>query len=180
MDRNWDLSCSWLIFICPWSSVAIIDFATVVSLFIRHFWQCRKCDGINRSRLFDISIRMTIPNDQYQEYNWCSSSLNRRHSIVNTVSFYNSNVHEIWSLSMTRISHWHECLLLIVVRYVLKYWLSSTSVNSLSFSLFDSYLRSETNSYLMFISIGVNWTWWRRASFYLKAFPVLIKQVSTN
>ena len=45
---------------------------------------------------------------------------------------------------------------------------------------FDSYLRSETNSYLMFLSHRVNWTWWRRASFHLKAFPVLIKQVSTQ
>ena len=42
---------------------------------------------------------------------------------------------------------------------------------------FNSYLRSETNSCSMFISNRVNWTWWRRASFHLKAFPVLIKQV---
>jgi hypothetical protein len=55
----------------------------------------------------------------------------------------------------------------------LRYRSTSTSYKAF---FFNSYLRSETNSCFMFISSQVNWTWWRRASFYLKAFPVLIKQ----
>lgn len=201
--------------------VAVIDFTTVVSIFIQHLWQYRLrwYKSIKVVRYFDYylsnrrlniqqhHLHMTIKYDWClfwvnrivgtQSYNqqtvhkdihiwhWWSPRLNHRHSNVNTaiitIDFILMSIRSVLWLQCTRNlinSSLEEFFLLISVFIVL---MNCSTENRIRLPIFwDSYLRSETNFYLMFISIEVNWTWWRRASFYLKAFPVLIKQVSTN